>query len=196
FTSDRLYSQPPIGVVMGLAWTSMGGSALYIESIVKDKATSNNDEFKGKIVVSGKLGQVMQESANLAYTYAIVYLSQNHPQNKFFKSAGIHLHVPEGATPKDGPSAGITMTTSLLSLALNKHVRSDVAMTGELTLTGKVLKIGGLKEKIIAARRSGIKRVIFPKDNLSDWLDLPQNITDGIEGCAVDYYSEVPPLVF
>ncbi|KAJ2863448.1 ATP-dependent Lon protease pim1 [Coemansia erecta] len=105
------------------------------------------------------------------------------------------MHVPEGATPKDGPSAGVTMTTALLSLALNRPVQPDVAMTGELTLTGRVLKIGGLKEKTIAARRSGVKRILFPKANMADWEELPANVKEGIEGCPIEWYEQIPPLV-
>ncbi|KAJ1675284.1 ATP-dependent Lon protease pim1, partial [Spiromyces aspiralis] len=203
FESDRLYETTPPGVVMGLAWTSMGGSALYIESVVKSrmssKASSSSNgeasEQRGNLQVTGQLGDVMKESSTLAYTYVQSLMNHKFPDNTFFSNHFIHLHVPEGATPKDGPSAGVTMTTSLLSLALNKPVRPDVAMTGELTLTGKVLKIGGLKEKTIAAKRSGIKRILFPKANLADWEELPENIKEGLEGYPIDWYEQVPPLV-
>ncbi|PVU91797.1 hypothetical protein BB561_004200 [Smittium simulii] len=204
FTTDRLYKTTIPGVVMGLAWTSMGGSALYIESIVISqvkKSNSSNEEKEiigqnyGSLKSTGHLGDVMKESSVLAYTYAQSFLNKLQPDNDFFKTSSIHLHVPEGATPKDGPSAGVTMTTSLLSLALNQKINPDVAMTGELTLTGKVLKIGGLKEKVIAAKRSGISRVIFPQDNLSDWEDLPNHIKKDIEGCPVSFYIDIIPLV-
>ncbi|RKP24708.1 Lon protease C-terminal proteolytic domain-containing protein [Syncephalis pseudoplumigaleata] len=117
------------------------------------------------------------------------------PENNFFERASIHLHVPEGATPKDGPSAGITMATSLLSLALDKSLPPTVAMTGELTLTGKVLKIGGLKEKTIAAKRSGVDTVIFPAGNQPDWDELPENVKQGVRGIPVEWYEQIPPLL-
>ncbi|ORX79314.1 ATP-dependent protease La [Basidiobolus meristosporus CBS 931.73] len=192
FTSDRLYDNTPPGVVMGLAWTSMGGSSLYIESVVDSALT---DESKPHFARTGQLGDVMKESSSIAYTYTKSLVARRFEANKFFDKASIHLHVPEGATPKDGPSAGVTMATALLSLALNKPVLPTVAMTGELTLTGKVLKIGGLKEKTIAAKRSGVTRIIFPKANLPDWEELPENIREGIEGYPVEWYEEIPTLV-
>ncbi|KAJ2397720.1 ATP-dependent Lon protease pim1 [Coemansia sp. RSA 2559] len=137
----------------------------------------------------------MKESSVLAYTYVRSLLNKRSPDNTFFRKNIIHMHVPEGATPKDGPSAGVTMTTALLSLALNRPVQPDVAMTGELTLTGRVLKIGGLKEKTIAARRSGVKRILFPKANMADWEELPANVKEGIEGCPIEWYEQIPPLV-
>jgi len=112
-------------------------------------------------------------------------------KSDIFESVGVHIHVPEGATPKDGPSAGITMATSLISLALEKSVPSTVAMTGELTLTGKVLRIGGLKEKTIAAKRSGVATIFFPEANLPDWEELPENIKDGLEGISISWYEEL-----
>jgi Lon-like ATP-dependent protease len=119
----------------------------------------------------------MKESTVVAYSFAKSVMARDFPKNKFFEHARIHLHCPEGATPKDGPSAGITMTSSLLSLALGTPIKDNVAMTGEITLTGKVLRIGGLREKTVAARRAGAKTVIFPKDNESDWLELPEVCT-------------------
>ncbi|KAJ2707897.1 ATP-dependent Lon protease pim1, partial [Coemansia spiralis] len=202
FDSDRLYDATPAGVVMGLAWTSMGGSALYIESVVEATVESTDADgstsgggFHGRLHTTGQLGDVMKESSTLAYTYVRALLNRRDPANAFFSSRIIHLHVPEGATPKDGPSAGVTMATALLSLALNRPIRADVAMTGELTLTGRVLKIGGLKEKTIAARRSGVTRILFPKANVADWEELPANVKEGIEGCPVEWYDQVPPLV-
>ncbi|KAJ1648623.1 ATP-dependent Lon protease pim1 [Coemansia asiatica] len=202
YESDRLYKSTPAGVVMGLAWTSLGGSALYIESVVEATLSSsdNGDAHgdggpRGRLHTTGQLGDVMKESSVLAYTYVRSLMNRLYLENKFFSNNVIHLHVPEGATPKDGPSAGVTMTTALLSLALNKPVNPDVAMTGELTLTGRVLKIGGLKEKTIAARRSGVKRILFPKANMADWEELPANIKQGIEGCPIEWYEQIPPLV-
>ncbi|OMJ15260.1 Lon protease-like protein, mitochondrial, partial [Smittium culicis] len=155
----------------------------------------NNNGHAGNLITTGQLGDVMKESTKIAYTYSQSLLNQLQPSNDFFKTSSIHLHVPEGATPKDGPSAGVTMTTSLLSLALNQSTDPNVAMTGEITLTGKVLKIGGLREKVIAAKRSGITRVLFPIDNIPDWEDLPEHVKEGIEGCPINFYTEIPPLV-
>ncbi|KAH7062949.1 Lon protease C-terminal proteolytic domain-containing protein [Paraphoma chrysanthemicola] len=193
YISDRLYDTTPPGVAMGLAWTSMGGSALYIESIVQNVLTN---ESRGGLQPSGSLRDVMKESTGVAYSYAKSVMARDYPKNRFFEHARIHLHCPEGATPKDGPSAGITMTSSLMSLALDTPIKEGVAMTGEITLTGKVLRIGGLREKTVAARRAGAKTVIFPKDNMSDWLELPENIKEGIEGKPVTWYSDVFKIVF
>ncbi|KAJ2747545.1 ATP-dependent Lon protease pim1 [Coemansia sp. BCRC 34301] len=198
FESDRLYEHTPAGVVMGLAWTSLGGSALYVESVVEAtmaRSEGDSEQRNGRLHTTGQLGDVMKESATLAYTYVRSLLSHDYPDNQFFHNNIIHLHVPEGATPKDGPSAGVTMTTALLSLALNRPVRNDVAMTGELTLTGRVLKIGGLKEKAIAARRAGVKRILFPKANLADWEELPANVKEGIEGYPIEWYNQIPEIV-
>lgn len=212
FTSDRLYDVAPPGVAMGLAWTSMGGAALYVESILEKALSANTSPGLER---TGSLKNVMKESTVVAYSFAKSLLAREFPKNKFFEHAQIHLHCPEGATPKDGPSAGITMATSLLGLALNTKVKEGVAMTGELTVTGKVLRIGGLREKTVAARRAGATTVIFPADNMSDWLELPevctsvsvllelnsmlmnlQNIKQGIEGRPVSWYHEVFDLVF
>ncbi|RKP40213.1 lon protease-like protein [Dimargaris cristalligena] len=213
FVSDRLYDITPPGVVMGLAWTSMGGSVLYIESVVeshlartpegKDQSESssssnNNNNSGGRIgrghlSKTGQLGDVMKESTDIAYTFVRSLVTARFPTNTFFNEHNIHLHVPEGATPKDGPSAGVTMTTSLLSLALGKPIPPTVSMTGEITLTGKVLKIGGLKEKTIAAKRSGVNRIFFPAANAADWEELDDYIKEGVEGIPVHWYHEIPP---
>ncbi|KAI8813750.1 Lon protease C-terminal proteolytic domain-containing protein [Cladochytrium replicatum] len=193
YTSDRMYDTTPAGVVMGLAWTSMGGSALYIESVLESSVTENSRPSLNR---TGQMGDVMKESTTIAYTYARSLMTKRFPDNKFFEKASVHLHVPEGATPKDGPSAGCTMATSLLSLALNSPILPDVAMTGELTLTGKILKIGGVKEKTIAAKRSGVKRIIFPSANKADWDELPEYIREGIDPLFVGYYEELFEAVF
>ncbi|KAL7921137.1 Lon protease C-terminal proteolytic domain-containing protein [Trichoderma austrokoningii] len=193
FTSDRLYDVSPPGVSMGLAWTQMGGAAMYIESILQAPLRPSS---RPGLEITGNLKNVMKESTTIAYSYAKSFVVNQFPENHFFDKAKMHLHVPDGAVSKDGPSAGITMTTSLLSLALDEPVNPTVAMTGEITLTGKVLRIGGLREKTVAARRAGCKTIIFPKDNMSDWLELPQTIKAGIEGHAVNWYSEVFDLVF
>ena len=175
FTSDRLYETTPPGVAMGLAWTSMGGAALYVESILENAL---NAASRPGLEQTGNLKTVMKESTVIAYSFAKSVLARLFPENKFFEKAKVHLHCPEGATQKDGPSAGITMATSLLSLALDKALDPTIAMTGELTVTGKVLRIGGLREKTVAARRAGAKTIIYPADNTSDWLELPQVSTE------------------
>lgn len=194
FTTERLFDQTPPGVVMGLAWTNMGGSVLYIESVVDPVHDTTNTT--GKLTRTGQLGKVMEESSTIAYTVAKGYLLKYHSDNKFFDKNMLHLHVPEGATPKDGPSAGITMAISLLSLALNKPVNPSLSMTGELTITGKVLRIGGLKEKTIAAKRANVTCIIFPKANEADWKMLPNHIKEGLEPHMVDTFDEVFQLCF
>ncbi|CUS14803.1 unnamed protein product [Tuber aestivum] len=193
FTSDRLYDITPPGVVMGLAWTQMGGAALYVESILETALTPSS---RPALERTGNLKSVMKESTLVAYAFAKSMMAQKFPQNRFFDKAKVHLHCPEGAVPKDGPSAGITMATSLLSLALDHKIDPTIAMTGELTVTGKVLRIGGLREKAVAARRSGAKTIIFPVDNMSDWLELPENIKEGLEGQSASWYGDVFDLVF
>ncbi|CAJ2513770.1 Uu.00g018890.m01.CDS01 [Anthostomella pinea] len=193
FTSDRLYDITPPGVSMGLAWTQMGGSAMYIESILQSALRPSS---RAGLEITGNLKTVMKESSTIAYSFAKAYMANEFADNHFFDKAKIHLHVPEGAVQKDGPSAGVTMATSLLSLALDTPVDPTIAMTGELTLTGKVLRIGGLREKTVAARRAGCKKIIFPDDNMSDWLELPENIKEGLEGYPANWYKDIFHLVF
>lgn len=193
FTTEKLYTQKMPGVSLGLAWTSMGGTTMYIEaSAVKSKQSG----FKQ----TGQLGKVMEESSEIAYSYIRSLLcEQNSDQDgmaKYFKDNFIHLHVPAGATPKDGPSAGITMALALYSLAMGKPVRQDLAMTGELTLTGKVLPIGGVREKTIAARRVGVYNLIFPKDNQKDFDELPDYLKKGIKPHFVDYFDDVLDVAY
>ena len=171
FTSDRLYDTTPPGVAMGLAWTSMGGAALYVESILESALSHSS---RPALERTGNLKAVMKESTTIAYSYAKSLVAMKYPENRFFDHARVHLHCPEGAVQKDGPSAGITMTTSLLSLALGRAIDATVAMTGEITVTGKVLRIGGLREKTVAARRAGATKILFPKDNWGDWCELPE----------------------
>ena len=139
FHAERIFEQTPVGVAMGLAWTAMGGSTLYIETCQIEQAKG-----KGALQLTGQLGDVMTESAQIAHTVARAILAEKEPDNAFFTNSKLHLHVPAGSTPKDGPSAGCTMITSLLSLATNKQVKKDLAMTGEVTLTAKILPIGGV----------------------------------------------------
>ena len=171
FTADRLYDVTPPGVAMGLAWTSMGGAALYIETILENALSYSS---RPGLERTGNLKAVMKESTSIAYSFAKGFMAKKFPENKFFEKARIHLHCPEGAVQKDGPSAGITMATSLMSLGLDRPLDPTIAMTGELTVTGKVLRIGGLREKTVAARRAGATMIIFPSDCISDWLELPQ----------------------
>jgi len=190
FTSDRYYAVNPIGVATGLAWTSMGGATLYIETV---KYPSEKTEMK----LTGQAGDVMKESAQIAWTYLLSHLHRYASgRETFFEKAQVHIHIPEGATPKDGPSAGITMVTALVSLAMGKPVRKDLGMTGELTLTGRVLPIGGLKEKLIAARRSKVNALIFPKENLRDYDELPEYLKKGLEVHFVETYDEVFRIAF
>lgn len=193
FTADRMYEETPIGVVMGLGVTGLGGSSLYVESVLEQPISPYSQAGFSR---TGQLGDTMKESSTIAYSFARMFLRGHYPENRFFERAKIHLHCPEGAIPKDGPSAGITMATSLLSLALNHAVSPTFAMTGELTLTGKVLRIGGLREKSVAAKRSGATTIFFPKDNLADWESMPENVKEGLTGIPVAWYSEVYDKIF
>ncbi|CAJ0578146.1 unnamed protein product, partial [Mesorhabditis spiculigera] len=191
YISDRLYETTPPGVVMGLAWTAMGGSALYIETVLKKRNVDEKSDKDGSLEVTGNLGDVMKESVRTALTVAKGILSKEKPESQFFEKAHIHIHVPEGATPKDGPSAGVTLVSSLLSLALNKPVAQQLAMTGEISLTGKVLPVGGIREKIIAARRVGCTRVFLPAENKRDFADLPDYIRKDLQVQFVQQYEEL-----
>lgn len=193
FTEDRMYEKTPIGVAMGLGVSSMGGSALYVESVLEQPLTIQSHPGLNR---TGQLGDTMKESSNIAYSFVRMFLGRQFPENRFFERAKIHLHCPEGATPKDGPSAGITMATSLLSLSLNHAISPTIAMTGELTLTGKVLRIGGLREKAVAAKRAGATTIFFPRDNLADWESMPDNVKEGLEPVPVGWYSDVYERVF
>lgn len=189
FTSDRFYEKTPIGVCMGLAWTALGGATLYIEAIQTptDKTTMK---------LTGQAGQVMKESSEIAWSYLNSAAAKYAPGIPFFKKSQVHIHIPEGATPKDGPSAGITMTTALLSLLTKTPILDNLGMTGEITLTGKILAVGGIKEKLIAARRSGVKVLIFPKDNTRDYDELPDYLKKGLTIHFVEHYDEVYNIAF
>uniref|UniRef100_A0A3B3UCX8 Lon protease homolog, mitochondrial n=1 Tax=Poecilia latipinna TaxID=48699 RepID=A0A3B3UCX8_9TELE len=196
FTVDRMYDVTPPGVVMGLAWTALGGSTLFIETSLCRPQGGAEAKGEGTLEVTGQLGDVMKESAKIASTFARAFLMTKEPENNFLVSSHLHLHVPEGATPKDGPSAGCTIVTALLSLATNRSVRQNVAMTGEVSLTGKILPVGGIKEKTIAARRAGVTCMIIPAENRKDFSDLPDYIREGLEVYFVDHYSQIYPIVF
>jgi len=186
FATDRIYDVTPPGVVTGLAWTAMGGSTLYIECTPVDEG-----EGKGALKTTGQLGDVMKESSTIAHTFSRHFLETKDPGNTYLANTSLHMHVPAGATPKDGPSAGCTMITAMMSLAMNKPVKPNLAMTGEVTLTGRVLPIGGVKEKTIAARRSGVKTLIFPEGNKKDYDELSEDIREGLEVYFVSTYEEV-----
>jgi Lon-like ATP-dependent protease len=186
FATDKIYDVTPPGVVTGLAWTAMGGSTLYIECTSVDAG-----EGKGALKTTGQLGDVMKESSTIAHTFARHFLETKDAGNDFLSKTSLHMHVPAGATPKDGPSAGITITTSLLSLAMGKPVKPNLAMTGELTLTGRVLPVGGIKEKTIAARRSGVTTIIFPEGNKKDYDELSEDVREGLEVHFVSEYNQV-----
>ena len=188
FSAEELYKKSISGVVLGLAWTSMGGATLYIEAAI----TSNGKGFKQ----TGQLGSVMKESSEIAYSYIESLIRTDEESKNFFSENYIHLHVPAGAVPKDGPSAGITMALALYSLVKNKPVKDKLAMTGEITLTGKVLPIGGLREKVIAARRVGVYELIVPKDNKGDFERLPDYIKEGITMHYADYFVDVIKAAF
>lgn len=189
FTTEELYKKSIPGVTLGLAWTAMGGATLYIEaSAIK----ASNGGFRQ----TGQLGSVMQESSEIAYSFVRSLLSGDEKYKDFFNQHFIHLHVPAGATPKDGPSAGITMALALYSLATGKAVKKGLAMTGELTLTGKVLPIGGVREKTIAARRVKVFELIFPVENKKDFDELPDYLKEGINAHFVDYFDEVLQVAF
>lgn len=195
FKRDRMYDVTPPGVVMGLGWTSMGGCSLYIETARRNISTDEKSSL-GSLELTGHLGDVMKESARIALTVARNYISMHHPENIFLNTSHLHLHVPEGATPKDGPSAGCAITTALISLALAKSVRPDVAMTGEISLTGRVLPVGGIKEKIIAAKRDGMARVILPEENRRDYEDLPNFIREDMNIHFANTYDDVYKVAF
>jgi ATP-dependent Lon protease len=188
FTSDEIFEGVP-GVATGLAWTSMGGATLQIEAAAMMAKTKG---FKQ----TGQLGKVMVESSEIAYSYIMAHIEDYGGEAGFFDKHFIHLHVPAGATPKDGPSAGITMATALVSMITGKNVREKLGMTGELTLTGRVLPIGGVKEKAIAARRSGLKILVFPEDNRKDFEDLPDYLKEGIDVHFVKTFTDVYQFVF
>lgn len=177
-----------IGIVNGLAWTSVGGTTLEVQAIKM--------EGKGKLILTGKLGEVMKESAQVAYSYVRAGRSKFDIEEKFEETHDLHMHFPEGAVPKDGPSAGITITTAIISSLANKKVRQDVAMTGEITITGEVLAVGGIKEKVIGARRAGIRELILPFDNQADAQDLKKEIVKDMSFHFVKDYDEVEKIVF
>ena len=234
YSSDRMYERTPIGVAMGLAWTSHGGSCIFIESTVSERDAGGGQKRRGggggggrrreresggvvesidsgveemekegsgrglpigagplHLFTTGQLGDVMRESSTIAYTVAKRLLATLDPTNTFFHSNQLHLHVPSGSTPKDGPSAGITMTSALLSLALHTELNQGLAMTGELTVTGRVTAIGGVKEKVLAARQASVTELVLPADNRKDWEELDDELREGIAVHFVERMEQV-----
>jgi len=182
--------------VVGLAYNQVGGATLYIESVFTAQA---NEQGRGGIRVTGQLGDVMKESSAIAYTFAKNFLKLNGSDEALKKLEGreVHIHFPEGATPKDGPSAGITITSALVSLALDKKVPAHIGMTGEISLTGKVLPIGGVKEKTMGAVREGITELIFPEENRKDVEDLPDYIKKDVKKFHfAKEYADVFKVIF
>ncbi len=189
FSEEQAYKKPRVGVVTGLAYTSMGGATLHIESVAIPTGQAG---FKQ----TGQLGNVMVESSEIAYSYVRSLMQKNEKGAEFFKKNMIHLHVPAGATPKDGPSAGITMACSLYSIVTGVPIKANIAMTGELTLTGMVMPIGGVKEKMIASKRANVKEVLLPKDNQEDFELLPDHIKEGITAHFVSNFEDVKKICF
>ena len=188
YSPEKKNDHAEVGIVRGLAWTSVGGVTLEVEVNVLPG--------KGELVLTGKLGDVMKESAQAALSYVRSISEDYGIDAEFYTKHDIHIHIPEGAVPKDGPSAGITMATAMLSAITDRPVRADVAMTGEITLRGRVLPIGGLKEKLLAAKVIGIKTVCIPKDNEKDLEEISKEITDGMEIVPVEKFSQVEKIVF
>lgn len=188
YSQEKKNDRAEVGIVRGLAWTSVGGVTLEVEVNVLPG--------KGELVLTGKLGDVMKESAQAALSYVRSISEGYGIDAEFYTKHDIHIHIPEGAVPKDGPSAGITMATAMLSAITDRAVRADVAMTGEITLRGRVLPIGGLKEKLLAAKVIGIKTVCIPKDNEKDLEEIPKEITDGMEIVPVERFSQVEKIAF
>jgi len=183
FRSTLAEEKNEIGVATGLAWTEVGGEILTIEATLMPG--------KGRLTLTGKLGDVMQESAQAAMSYVRAKADEFGIPKNFNRTTDVHIHIPEGAIPKDGPSAGITLATSLISALGRIPIRKEVAMTGEITLRGKVLPIGGLKEKILAAHRSGLKTIIVPRENEKDLADIPKNVLDTLNVYMVESMDEV-----
>ena len=177
-----------IGLATGLAWTQVGGEVLYVEATLIGG--------KGELIITGQLGDIMQESARAAVTYARANLVSFGIDENVFENMDVHIHIPAGAIPKDGPSAGTAMTTALISALMKKPVNSKVAMTGEITLRGRVLPIGGLKEKALGALRAGIRTIIIPEKNKRDLSEIPNNVRRKIKFVCVKHMDEVLPIAF
>jgi len=186
FIAEMDQEESQIGLSTGLAWTQVGGEVLYVEATLI--------QGKGELIITGQLGEVMQESARAAVSYARAHLSFFGLEENYFENTDVHIHVPAGAIPKDGPSAGIAMATALISVLTNKPVNKYVAMTGEITLRGRVLPIGGLKEKALGALRAGIKTIIIPEKNMKDLAEIPANVKRKIKFIMAKNMKDVLPI--
>ena len=180
---DQVQKKDQVGVTTGLAWTETGGEILFVEAMKM--------AGKGGLMLTGSLGDVMKESAHAALSYARAHARELGINPKIFSQNDFHIHIPEGAIPKDGPSAGITMATALISVCINTKVRWDTAMTGEITLRGNVLPIGGVKEKVLAAQRAGLPRMILPAANRKDLIDIPKVVKNKMDFIFVEEIKEV-----
>ena len=187
FVNNKTEESDLVGVVTGLAYTQFGGDTLSIE------ATHYKGE--GRVLLTGKLGDVMKESAQAAFSYVKTNAERFGIDLKEIKESDLHIHVPEGAIPKDGPSAGVTITMAIISTFTNRPVRHDIGMTGEVTLRGQVLPIGGLREKSIAAHRSGLKKIIIPYDNLRDIDEIPESVRNSLEIIPVKQVDEIIEII-
>jgi len=188
FRSQKADKELRVGSVTGLAWTSVGGEILQVDATVMTGAE--------KLTITGQIGNVMKESAQAALSYLRSNAKDFGLDSHFSKGKEIHIHLPEGAIPKDGPSAGITLAMAMYSALSNKPARNDIAMTGEITLRGKVLPIGGLNEKLLAARRNGMKTVLIPKDNEKDLSEIKNEVKDGLKIIPIQTIKEALPYVF
>ena len=194
FLGERIYTEEiskritKPGIAIGLAWTPLGGETLTVESVLIPG--------KGDLKLTGSLGEVMQESAKIAFSFVRSIMGRYGVDNDIFEKNFIHLHVPAGATPKDGPSAGITMASAMLSLVTGKLLKNKLAMTGELSLIGNILPVGGIKEKVIAAKRAGMREVILPNGNQKDLNEIPDYIKKGITFHLVSNMNEALKLIF
>jgi ATP-dependent Lon protease len=183
FSSLEIEKENKVGVATGMAWTEYGGEIIFTEVLTM--------KGKGNLILTGQLGEIMKESARAALSYVRAHAEELGINPEFYKEFDIHIHVPEGAIPKDGPSAGVTIITALVSCLTKRPVDANLAMTGEITLQGKVLKIGGLKAKILAAQRAGIKKVIIPKENEKDLIEIPKKVKEYLEIIEVEDVEEV-----
>jgi ATP-dependent Lon protease len=186
FVSESAENIKEIGIATGMAWTPVGGEIIFIEA--------TRMPGKGQLLLTGSLGDVMKESAQTALSYLRSQSKTLEIDMADYAKHDIHIHIPAGATPKDGPSAGVTLLVALASLLTRRRVRSDVAMTGEISLRGRVLRVGGVKEKVLAAARFGIKHIVLPEQNRSDWSEVPEDVRKKLQAHFVRHISELLPL--
>ena len=188
YRNKLAFEKRRVGSIVGLAWTSVGGEILHVDVTIMSGT--------GKLTLTGQLGDVMKESAQAALSYIRSNAAALGVKGTFFSKKEIHIHLPEGAIPKDGPSAGISMAMAMISAASNRPARSDIAMTGEITLRGNVLAIGGLNEKLLAAQRAGIKTVLIPKENEKDLVEIQAKVKEGLKIVCVEEIADAIPYVF